>query len=55
MRIFLTTFATAFCKECKTYLLYSLTFTTTRKEQIPIIGAAPVWAQISPVYRYGLW
>ena len=34
-------FVAAIRKERKTYLLYSLTFTTKRKEQIPIKGAAP--------------
>ena len=33
-------FVAAIRKERKTYLLYSLTFTSKRKEQMSIIGAA---------------
>lgn len=47
-------FAIVFRKERMIYLLYSLLFTTTRKEQIHIIGVGPVGAD-SPVYVYGLW
>lgn len=40
----MTIFATCLCKRHKTYLLYSLSFTTTRRSKCTL-RSCPVWAQ----------
>lgn len=47
-------FATAIRKEARHILLYSLTFTTTRKSKYLLMELPPMGAD-SLVYRYGLW
>jgi len=51
---FFLIFATEIRKETRHNLLYSLT-SPPRERANTYYWSCPKWAQISPVYRYGLW